>query len=498
MRIGEIFLRALAPPARVCYNTSECGAVPFEASVTARRGATEVISFMTKNLTEGRALPLILSFMLPMLLGMLFQQFYNVTDSILVGHFVGKGALAATGSTGSITFLIIGFANGLASGFAIPVSQRFGARDEVNLRRYAANAIVLAACFSIVVTVLSVVFCRGILTVMRTPADIMDDAYAYLVIILAGIPTTLYYNLFSGFIRALGDSRTPVLILAVSSAVNIILTAVLVICTPMGVAGAAVATVFAQLVSCALSLLHIVRRLPVLRMTRADYVLSRPHLSVLCANGLPMGLQYSITAIGSVILQSAVNGIGSDAVASVTAAGKVSCFFCCVFDALGSTMATWGGQHVGAGRLPRIRSGVRICLLIGCVFSVVCVVVFWLFGRQLAMLFLDAKETAVLADARRLLFVNACFYPLLTAVNVVRFMIQGMGFGQLSMVAGIMEMVARAAVGFWLVPTVGFLGVCFASPAAWVLAGLLLLPADLRCYHRRERLFVGEPAAAQN
>lgn len=476
------FLRGtLAPAHAVCYNTS------------AYRHAARRMN-MTKDLTEGRELPLILSFMLPMLLGMLFQQFYNVTDSIIVGHFLGKGALAATGSTGSITFLIIGFANGIAGGFAIPVAQRFGARDEANLRRYAANAIVLGAVFSVVVTVLSVVFCSGILTAMRTPADIFDDAYAYLIVILFGIPTTLFYNLFSGFIRALGDSRTPVVILAVSSAVNIVFTAALVFLTPSGVAGAAIATVFAQLVSCVMSAVHIVRRLPALRLTRGDYALSRPHVSVLCQNGLPMGLQYSITAIGSVILQTAVNSIGSDAVAAVTAAGKVSCFFTTVFDALGGTMATWGGQHVGAGKLPRIRSGVRICLLIGCAFSVVCVGVFWLFGDTLSMMFLDAGETAVLADARLLLVVNAAFYPLLTAVNVVRFMIQGMGYGQLAMFAGLMEMVARAAVGFLLVPALGFLGVCFASPAAWVLADLFLIPAYFACYRRLERLLSASPA----
>lgn len=449
---------------------------------------------MTKNLTEGRELPLILSFMLPMLLGMLFQQFYNVTDSIIVGHFLGKGAFAATGSTGSITFLIIGFANGLAGGFAIPVAQRFGARDEENLRRYAANAIVLSAVFSAVLTVVSVAFCSQILTIMRTPADIFDDAYAYLLVSLIGIPITLYYNLLGGFIRALGDSRTPVVILAVSSVVNIVFTAVLVAFTPTGVAGAAIATVFAQLVSCVLCVIHIACRLPVLRMTRGDYAPSRPHISVLCQNGLPMGLQYSITAIGSVVLQSAVNSIGSDAVAAVTAAGKVSCFFTTVYEALGGTMATWGGQHVGAGKLPRLRSGVRICLLIGCLFSVVCVAVFWLFGAQLATLFLDAGETQVLSDARLLLMINAAFYPLLTCVNVVRFMIQGMGYGQLAMIAGLMEMVARTAVGFFLVPVLGFLGVCFASPAAWLLADLFLFPAYFACYRRLESAI--SPASA--
>jgi len=449
---------------------------------------------MTRDLTEGKELPLILTFMLPLLLGMLFQQFYNVTDSIIVGHYLGKGALAATGSTGSIVFLIVGFANGLSSGFAIPVSQRFGARDETNLRRFAGSSLLLSALFAVVLTTLSVVFCRRILTVMRTPADIIDDAYAYLVVILAGIPATIYYNLLSGFIRALGDSRTPVVILAISSVINIVSTAALVFLTPIGVAGAAIATVLSQIVSCILSWSHIRRRLPLLRLTRADLRPTPLHLNGLLRNGVPMGLQYSITAIGTVVLQAAVNSLGSDAVASATAAGKVGVFFTCVFEALGSTMATWGGQHVGAGKILRIRSGVRICLGIGFVYSVVCVVLFWLWGETLSALFIDVGETAVLRDARRMLLANSVCYPLLTLVNVVRFMIQGMGFGRLAMIAGLMEMVARTAVGFALVPAIGFLGACFASPAAWIMADLFLIPAYFRCYRTLEKIL--PPAAA--
>ncbi len=449
---------------------------------------------MTRDLTEGKELPLIITFMLPLLLGMLFQQFYNVTDSVIVGHYLGKGALAATGATGSIIFLIIGFANGLSSGFAIPVSQRFGARDETNLRRFAGSALLLSALFAVVLTTLSVVFCHRILEAMRTPADIIDDAYAYLVVILAGIPATIYYNLLSGFIRALGDSRTPVVILAISSVINIVSTAALVFLTPIGVAGAAIATVLSQIVSCALSWIHIRRRLPLLRLTRADLHPSPSHVGGLVRNGVPMGLQYSITAIGAVVLQSAVNSLGSDAVASATAAGKVGVFFCCVFEALGSTMATWGGQHVGAGKIRRIRSGVRICLGIGFAYSLLCVALYYFLGCELSSLFLDVSETSVLADARRMLLANGICYPLLTLVNVVRFMIQGMGFGRLAMIAGLMEMVARTAVGFALVPAIGFLGACFASPAAWIMADLFLIPAYFRCYRALEKIL--PPAAA--
>ena len=452
---------------------------------------------MTKNLTEGKELPLILSFMVPLLCGMLFQQFYNITDTVIVGKFLGKGAMAATGATGSVTFLIIGFANGLASGFAIPVSQRFGARDEAGVRRYAGNAIVIGAAFSVVFAVASVLLCRQILTWMKTPDDIFEYAYAYLVVLLGGIPATLFYNLLSGFIRALGDSRTPVLILAAASVVNVVVTAALVICTPTGVAGAAIATLVSQIISCVLSVIHIVRRVPLLHLSRQDLLPSRPHVSVLCANGIPMGLQYSITAIGSVVLQSAVNSLGSDAVAATTTANKIFGLFASFFDAEGSTMATWGGQHVGAGKIRRIGSGVRLSLIMGCLYSVLCMGIYWFFGEPLAQLFLDSGETAVIESARTMMVLVSLFYPLLTAVNVVRNVIQGMGFGQLAMTAGLLELIGRTAVAFVLVPAFGFVGACFASPAAWLLADGFLLPAFLHCYKTTKAMHARMPPSSE-
>lgn len=450
---------------------------------------------MTKNLTEGKELPLILSFMLPLIFGSLFQQFYNLADTVIVGQFLGKEAMAATGSTGSVTFLIIGFANGLAAGFSIPVSQRFGAGDEAGMRRFVGNALLLGTVISVLLAVVSSLLCRPILTWMHTPEELFVHAYRYLLVLLIGIPATLVYNLLSGIIRAVGDSRTPVLILAAASGVNVVVTAVLVMGTELGVAGAAIATLVSQIFSCVLCAVHIVRRLPLLHLTRQDLSLSRTHLSVLCRNGIPMGLQFSITAVGSVILQTAVNGLGADAVAATTAAGKINSLFAGSFyDSMGAAMATWSGQHVGAGKIRRIRTGMWICMTLSAVYAVICVAVFWLSGTSLARMFLESGETSVMADARLMMVIVALFYPALAGVNVLRNMIQGMGFGQLAMVAGMLELIARAATGWLLVPAFGFVGSCFSSPLAWVMADMFLIPAFIRCYARTKNIYSSEEA----
>ena len=262
---------------------------------------------------------LILGFSIPLLFGNLFQQFYSMVDTMIVGRVLGTGPLAAVGSTGSITFLIIGFCLGLCSGFAIPVAQRFGSRDYKELRRFIGNAVWLCVGFGIVLTVLTVIFCRNILELMGTPADIIDDAYAYLVVIFAGIPATFLYNMLAGIQRAIGDSRTPVVILVIASIINIVLDIVLVVFIPMGVAGAAVATVASQLIGGVVCLLYVSKHYEVLKMTREDFKINVPCIKRLLSMGLPMALQTSITAIGSVFLQASVNSLGSTVVASLTA-----------------------------------------------------------------------------------------------------------------------------------------------------------------------------------
>ena len=395
---------------------------------------------MVKDMTNGSPSKHILGFAVPMLFGMLFQQFYNLVDTIIVGKTLGVEALAGVGATGSINFMIIGFCMGVCNGFVIPVAQCFGAKKPADLRKYVFNGYICSIVFAIVLTLASVIFCRRILIVMNTPADIIDHAYNYIVVIFIGIPTVFLYNMVSGVIRSLGDSKTPVVFLVLSSIINVVLDFFLILVCKMGVAGAG-----------------------------------------LCMNGVPMGLQYSITAIGSTILQAAVNTLGSTYVAAMTAGSKMFNFTCCPFDALGSTMATYAGQNVGAAKIKRLGQGVRSAMIIGSVYSVLSLIALYFTTDYIALLFVNASETTIIALTRQFILASACFYIPLTGVNVVRFCIQGMGFSVFAISAGILEMIGRAFAAIILIPNIGFIGACLASPIAWIAADAFLFPAFIHC-----------------
>ena len=427
---------------------------------------------VTKDMTEGSPVKLILGFFIPMLCGLLFQQLYNMADTIIVGKCLGVKALAAVGSTGSVNFMIIGFCLGVCSGFAIPVAQKFGEKNEKALRRFVANSAWLAILFSAVMTVAVCLLCRNILELMQTPEDIIDGAYSYIFVIFLGIPATYLYNLLSCTIRSLGDSTTPLIFLVFSSVVNVALDFFTILVLKMGVSGAAWATITAQAVSGILK-----KKFTILKMNDDEWRPDAHYMKILCNMGIPMGLQYSITAIGSVILQTAVNSLGSMAVAAVTAGSKISMFFCCPFDALGSTMATFGGQNAGA--------------VMGCVYAVIAFAVLCIFGQWIALMFVDKGEGEILRNTRLFLIGNSLFYIPLVFVNAVRFMIQGLGYSRLAVIAGVCEMAARSFVGFCLVPVFGYIAVCIASPVAWIAADLFLIPAYRHVMKNLNQLFYG-------
>lgn len=440
---------------------------------------------MTKDMTQGSPMKLILGFSVPLLFGFLFQQFYSVVDTVIVGRFLGVNALAGVGSTGSVNFLIIGFCMGVCSGFSIPVSHKFGAGDYVGLRKYAANCVWLALGFAAVLTVATTLLTGQILAWMKTPENIIDRSYAYIWVIFLGIPVTFLYNMTSGIIRALGDSKTPVIFLVMSSFLNVGLDLFFIVNLHTGVRGAAWATVISQGVSGACCLLYMIRKFELLRIRKEEWVPDGHMMRVLCGMGVPMGLQYSITAIGSVILQSATNTLGSDAVAAVTASGRISGFLACPFDAMGSTMATYGGQNVGAGKLERIGQGLKSCIGLGAGYAVIALLVSIFQSRPLATLFLDASEAAIIDNVRFLMIMNTAFYFPLALVNIIRFLIQGMGFPAFAILAGVFEMLARGLTGLVLVPLFGFTGVALGSPIAWLFADAFLIPAY---FHVRKTL----------
>ena len=439
----------------------------------------------TKDMTTGSPMKLILGFAVPLLFGFLFQQFYSVVDTVIVGQFLGVKALAGVGSTGSLNFMIIGFCMGVCNGFAIPVAHKFGAKDFSGMRQFIANSIWLSAVFAVVMTAAVVLLCRNILTWMNTPADIFEYAYIYILIIFWGIPASYLYNLLSGIIRSMGDSKTPLMFLLISSVLNIGLDLLCILTFHMGIAGAAAATVVSQLISGVLCLFYMKRKFDILEITKEEWKVNFDHMKILCGMGVPMGLQYSITAIGSVILQTSVNSLGSVAVAAVTAAGKVSMFFSCPFDAMGSTMATYGGQNVGAKKLDRLGKGLFSCSILGIGYALAAFAVLFFAGDVFTGLFVNEGGAEIIADARQMLVIMSAFYIPLAFVNIIRFMIQGMGFSAFAVLAGVCEMVARALAGIFLVPAFGFTGACFASPLAWILADAFLIPAYI---HVRRKL----------
>lgn len=436
---------------------------------------------MVKDMTNGSPSKHILGFAVPMLFGMLFQQFYNLVDTIIVGKTLGVEALAGVGATGSINFMIIGFCMGVCNGFVIPVAQCFGAKKPADLRKYVFNGYICSIVFAIVLTLASVIFCRRILIIMNTPADIIDHAYNYIVVIFIGIPTVFLYNMVSGVIRSLGDSKTPVVFLVLSSIINVVLDFFLILVCKMGVAGVGWATVTSQLISGLTCLIYMYKKYDILKGDKSERVLDRRFITNLCMNGVPMGLQYSITAIGSTILQAAVNTLGSTYVAAMTAGSKMFNFTCCPFDALGSTMATYAGQNVGAAKIKRLGQGVRSAMIIGSVYSVLSLIALYFTTDYIALLFVNASETTIIALTRQFILASACFYIPLTGVNVVRFCIQGMGFSVFAISAGILEMIGRAFAAIILIPSIGFMGACLASPIAWIAADAFLFPAFIHC-----------------
>ena len=442
-----------------------------------------------KDLTVGSPMKLILSFMLPLLFGLLFQQFYSMVDTVVVGKFLGVDALAGVGSTGSINFMVLGLCNGICAGFAIPVAQKFGQKDFEGLRRFVGNMIWLGTVIALIVTLATTTLCASILRWMDTPEETFSFAYDYIWVIFLGIPATMLYNLLSGVIRSLGDSKTPLVFLILSSLLNLALDVLFIVLFRMGVAGAGWATLLSQLISGLMCLGFIIKRFPLLHLSREDLQFRWVYARHLLNMGLPMGLQYSITAIGSILLQTAVNGLGANAMAAVTAGSKVYMLCACPYDAIGTTAATYAGQNLGAGKPERVHQGVRACTVLGVVYAAGIFLAMYFWGSQLCLMFLDTKDAAAVAAigvlSRQFLLTNLVFFVPLLFVNLLRFTIQGLGFSEFAVFAGVFEMVARGVFGLCLVPWLGFPAVCFASPAAWVMADLFLFPAYYACMKKR-------------
>lgn len=439
------------------------------------------------DMTVGEPTRDIIRFALPLILGYLLQQMYLIIDAAIVGRWIGVGALAAVGASSSIMFLIMGFCNGACAGFAIPVAQAFGAKDYGKMRSYVSNALRIAGMLAIVITFLSCILCDRILRLVNTPDDIFHDAYVFLFLQFIAIPFTLAYNLLSGQIRALGDSKQPFYFLIASSILNILLDILLIPLMGMGVEGVGIATLISQAFSVVLCVSFIHKHMRILIPQGEERHYDNKRISILLNNGVPMGLQFSITAIGSIMLQSANNALGSTYVAAFTAAIRIKYLFTCVFENIGVAMATFCGQNIGARKVERISMGVRSAMKIMMVYFAFTLAIIVPFSPEMMTLFVSSEEKAVVDNAAMLMRIACCFYPALGTLTILRYSIQGLGYSNLSMLSGVMEMIARCGVSVWLVPAFHFVGVCYGDPAAWVMADLFLIPAFLWLYHHLKR-----------
>ena len=446
---------------------------------------------MTKSMTEGKPLPLILRFAVPLLIGNLLQQTYNIIDAAIVGRILGADALAGVGASSSVQFLVLGFCIGVCCGFGIPIAKSFGAKDYDKMRSDIFHGMVLSGIFAVVLTVLCALLCPQILHLLSTPEDIYKNAYQYLFIIFLGIPFNLLYNLMAGIFRSVGDSRTPFMFLAFSTVLNIGMDLFFIMVLGLGCAGAAAATVMAQAVSGVLCYIYMRKKMPVLRLKRQDCRLDGGTVKLMLAMGLPMGLQYSITAIGSMVMQSANNGLGSVYVSGFTAGMRIKQFAMCPFDALATGVSVFCSQNLGAGKIERIKTGIKQGTAIGIFYGAFAGIVLIFFGRTLSLLFISGENVAILDASAKYLRCMGYFYWSLGILNVCRMCTQGLGFSGRVVAAGGLEMVVRCVVSLCFVPLFGFTAICFADQTAWLSACAYIVPTCLHCIKLCEKRLQG-------
>lgn len=442
---------------------------------------------MTKNMTEGNPLKIILLFSVPVLLGNIFQQFYNMVDTIIVGRYLGEDALAAVGSTGCLMFLVLGFANGVAQGFGVMISHSYGAKDYKLLKHYVALSLILTAIVSTILTLITVLGSRQLLLWMNTPENILNLANDYIQVIFAGIILTMAYNVASGILRGIGDSKTPLYFLILSSFLNIFLDIFLIVTIPLGTAGAAYATIISQGISAVLCFIYMFRKFDILKIEREDIYIDRVGVINLLSVGVPMALNYSVTAVGTMIFQSAVNVFGSSVVAAYTAASKVWNLATQPMPTLGTAMATYCAQNLGAGKVNRIFAGMKYAFFLCIAVSALAVGISVFGGRFIVSWFISNPTEEIFTYAMQYLYIASCFALPLAWIFAYRNALQGLNQGFVPMISGVVELVSRYAIVLLFAEPFGYEGVCYADPAAWVTTGILLIITYFSWKHKLQK-----------
>ena len=421
----------------------------------------------TMDLTQGRPIKQILLFSLPLVVGTLFQQLYSFVDTVMVGRLIGEDALAAVGTTYSLNFLTLGFVQGACVGFGIPLAQSVGAKDSAGFKRYFWNGVWLCVLLGAVMTAATLLLAEPLLRMIHTPEDILGDAVRYIQVIFLGIPATIVYNFCAGALRAAGDSQRPTYFLLATSFLNIALDYVFIALIPMGVAGAALATVLSQLVSGLLNLGWMIGKTGLLKDCAGLRGVSKPHAAMLCKVGFPMGFEYSVSALGAVVMQGAINSLGTAAIAGQTTGEKIRQMFTLPMESVGMGMATYAGQNDGARRYDRIKAGIRAGLTIQVAYCAAAWVAIF-FGKGLftrIVLGADGGEAAVLSV--QYLSVISCLFCIHGALMIMRNTLQGMGYSLHAVLSGVGELLGRAFGGWLAVNYLGFLGISLANPLAW-------------------------------
>lgn len=423
---------------------------------------------MVKKMTEGKPLTLILQFMIPLLIGNVFQQLYNITDVIIVGRTLGIEALAAVGATISIFMIAVGATIGLTSGMSVIAGQQFGAKNMAGVKNSAATALTISVIYMLFFIVITHIFLEPLLRAIEVPDKIFAQSYNYISILLYGIGTTTLYNLASALMRALGDSKTPLYFLIISSILNIILALVFILVLGWGVTGSAIALVIAEGISGALCLWYIYHKVPALHLQKSDFVLTKSFVWQHLKMGCPMSLQFAILGVGILVLQAVCNSFGPAVIAGFTAAGRVEQLALQPMISVGISMAVYTAQNFGAKRLDRVRQGVKNGSIILLIFSVTAGITSYFFGPEIIKLFIDANDQATIEAGVTYLHTTVPFYIFLSQIFIFRNATQGLGLSFMPFGSGVVELVARSAAAIILGRQFGYLGMCYASPFSWL------------------------------
>ena len=445
-----------------------------------------------KDLTEGEPAKLIFYFTLPLLAGNVFQQLFGFVDTLIVGRFLGVDALAAVGCTGPMMFLMLGFVMGMTSGFSIYTGQRFGAKDFAGIRYSVLCCITLAIISSIILAFIGMTFCRELLELMKTPAEIIDGAYNFIVIIYGGVFGFVMLQMQSNLLRALGDSKMPTVFQAVTLTINIALEPVAIIFLNLGIPGAAGATILSLIIGNIILFWYIKNKVPVLHVTKEDLKFDKKVIWEHLRIGIPMGFQSSIIAIGAVVLQMALNTLGPVAVASFAAAHRVDGIAVMPMMSFGVAISAYTAQNFGAKKFSRINEGVKKCVFMSCSFSIAVAIFNVFFGGDLIEIFVGAEQTQVIEYGRLFLIINGGFYWVMSLLFIFRFTLQGLGESIVPTIAGAMELIMRILAAIFLVEYWGYLGACLASPLAWIGACIPLTIAFMIVRKRLLKLSVDD------